>query len=93
MLSGLVWLDFFWLGTPCVTPLILLYVGHNIKRQAGFPLQQACVLKTGDKRGSKGLTLRDGKGGGYQKIMRCVDGGVVGQGMREWEDKISQKKR
>lgn len=72
MLSGLAWLDpffFFFFGSTHLLSLHWSCVGHNIKRQASFPLQQACVLKTGDKKGSGSLTERDGNGGGYQKII------------------------
>lgn len=43
------------------------------------------------QRDREGETQRDGKGGGYQKIMRCVDGRVVGQWMTEGRKKYHKK--
>lgn len=91
----IVWSVWIYFGSAHLVSVHRSYVGHNSTRQAGFPLQQARVLKTGDKRGSERLTERqrgrDGKGGGYQNIMRCVDGRVVGQGMREERMKYKKK--
>lgn len=51
-------------------------VGHNIKRQAGFPFQQARVLKMELRQEKNRVERRlesDGKGMVYQKIIRFVD--------------------
>lgn len=52
----------FYFGSAHLVSLHWSYVGHNIKRQAGFPLQQAHVPKTGDERGSE----RQAEGEGYR---------------------------
>lgn len=56
-LFDLLWLDVF---LALQHTLCHSTVGHNIKRQAGFPLHQACVLKARDKKGSERATAREG---------------------------------
>lgn len=93
--SDLFWVDF--LDSAYLVSLHWSYVGHNIKRQAGFPLQQACVLKTGDKRGSERLTERrwgrdiegwERRGTSQNNEMRRWRGGRSGDEGRE--EKISK---